>query len=245
MLRKVFLLIFTMLAGFFGQSVGETLKEEEEAEEIVENKYIALTFDDGPHEEHTIRLLDALLERDIKATFFVLGYEAEKHPEIILRMYNEGHSIGNHTINHYDLTIKSREVILYEIEETNRIIYDILGKNPTLFRPPFGNRNDLVIEVAKELNLPLILWSIDPEDWRVRDAEVIRDAILGSVHNGGVILLHDIVESSIDAAIMAIDILIEQGYTFVTIEELFNAGGIELESGGIYHRVRFPKPSDE
>ena len=200
--------------------------------------HIAITFDDGPHPTLTPLLLDALYERGIKATFFLLGMEVDRHPEIVARMYQEGHSIGNHSYRHPRFIDISRQSMINEIESTNRSIKAATGgSTPTLLRPPYGARNNMVLDVAREMDMSVVLWSVDPRDWNHRNAPIVRDIIVSYATDGSVVLLHDIHETSVEAAVMAIDKLLERGYVFVTVEELFALNELTLQAGKEYRSV--------
>jgi peptidoglycan/xylan/chitin deacetylase (PgdA/CDA1 family) len=208
-------------------------------EEINQNiaGHIAITFDDGPHHTLTPILLDALYARNIKATFFLLGFEVDRNPEIVARMYREGHSIGNHSYRHSRFPFIGRQRVIDEIEATNNSIKAATGSVPTLLRPPYGEYNSVVLDVAHQMDMSVVMWSVDPRDWDHRNALIVRDNILNSAADGSVVLLHDIHESSIEAAIMAIDALIERGYVFVTVEELFALNELTLQAGQVYRSV--------
>ena len=209
------------------------------AEKISQNiaGHIAITFDDGPHHTLTPILLDALYARNVNATFFLLGSEVDRNPEIVARMYKEGHSIGNHSYRHPRLPSISRQRIIDEIEATNRSIEAVTGSVPTLLRPPYGEHNSVVLDVARQMDMSVVMWSVDPRDWDHRNALIVRDIILNSAADGSVVLLHDIHETSIEAAIMAIDMLIERGFVFVTVEELFALSELTLQAGEVYRSV--------
>jgi len=199
--------------------------------------HIAITFDDGPHPTLTPLLLDALDERGIQATFFLLGREVDRYPEIAARMYEAGHSIGNHSYRHPRFTTISRQRIVDEIESTNRSIEAATGSLPTLLRPPYGARNNTVLDVARQMDMSVVLWSVDPRDWDHRNAPLVSETILNYAVDGSVVLLHDIHETSIEAAIMAIDALMERGYAFVTVEQLFELSDLTLQAGEVYRSI--------
>ena len=182
-------------------------------------KKVAISFDDGPHLERTKLLLDGLKERGVKATFFLVGNRIEGNEDLILRMYEEGHLIGNHSYSHADLTKLSKEEALWEINETNRIIEEITGEEVEFIRPPCGFWNDTL---ENEVGMTPVLWDVDPKDWCTANAGVVVERVIDGVEDGDIILFHDIYESSVVAALEVIDRLLDQGYVFVTVEELMN-----------------------
>ncbi len=182
-----------------------------------ENKVIALTFDDGPNVLYTERLLDGLAERDVKATFFLLGKCAEAHPEIVRRIAEEGHLIGNHTYSHLKLTTGNEAEFLEEINRTGEIIKEITGLTPAFCRPPFGVWNT---RYEQRLGIIPVLWDVDPRDWCTFDTKTVANRILADCHDSAIILLHDEYETSVEAALLVIDELKQQGYTFVTVDKL-------------------------
>ena len=195
-------------------------------------KIVALTFDDGPLPSTTPRLLDILTEKDCVATFFALGSMARKYPEIIKRAQNEGHEIASHTMYHQNLARISPEDAESDRDEAIDTLRSILGRSPTLTRPPYGIFNDSVIELSES---PLILWSVDPEDWKNRDVGAIVDIIMSQVSDGAIILMHDIYQSSVDAVPTIIDKLRSAGYEFVTISEMAKIRNIIPSSGNSYY----------
>lgn len=178
---------------------------------------IALTFDDGPHKVYTPKLLDGLKERNVRATFFVLGESVEQNPDLIKRMSKEGHLIGSHTYSHVQLTKLSIEEAEEEIHKANQSIYKACSMYPKFVRPPYGSWNK-TLEEKTDMNA--VLWSVDPYDWKVQDKDRIVKEVLENVEDGSIILLHDIYETSVDAALEIVDELKKQGYLFATIEEL-------------------------
>ena len=202
-----------------------------------EGKYIALTFDDGPVPATTIPLLDGLKERGAKATFFVVGCFVEWNEEILLRMAEEGHQIGQHTFSHVALEDQSDWQIRQELGQTDALLQGLLGEGDYWLRPPYG----LIREEQYALSeTPLITWTVDPEDWRLLDAEKITAAVLSSVESGDVILMHDIYESSVEAALMIVDALQAEGYTFVTVRELMELSGVTPAAGELYRSPTKP-----
>lgn len=178
---------------------------------------VALTFDDGPHRAYTELLLDGLKERGIKATFFLIGVNVEGHEEIVERMAEEGHLIGSHTYNHVQLTKLSDEKACEEIETTNAMLEEICGQEIHYIRPPFGSwpeRLDCL------MNMEVVLWSVDPLDWKVQNTDAVVRAVVSKAKDGDIILLHDVYKTSVEAAFQIIDTLTERGYEFVRVDEL-------------------------
>ena len=182
-------------------------------------KRVAISFDDGPHLERTKVLLDGLKERGVRATFFLVGNRIAGNEDLILRMYEEGHMIGNHSYTHADLTKLNKEAALWEINETNTRIENITGKKVEYLRPPCGFWNDTL---EKEVEMTPVFWDVDPMDWCTVNAGVVVERVISDVDDGDIILFHDIYESSVVAALEVIDRLLDQGYVFVTVEELMN-----------------------
>ena len=198
-------------SGFVRVVGGETEWEPEDV------KKIAITFDDGPHPSYTAQLLDGLKERGIHATFFVTGEHAELHPEIIQRMAQEGHLIGNHTYSHIQLTKKNREKFKEELIKTNEILKEITGEEVQYVRPPYGSWDK---SFEKELNMFPVLWTVDPLDWCSKNVNCITEKIVSKTGENDIILIHDYYDTSVTAALKAIDELLEEGYVFVTVEEI-------------------------
>lgn len=195
-------------------------------------KVIALTFDDGPG-PYTDLLLDALLERNARATFFLFGQKVtDETAPLLLRMRDEGHCIGSHTYSHARLTELSNGDISIELERADNVIRAVTGSSPALVRPPFGSYDDRVVNACAR---PVILWSLDTRDWQLHEPASVCHNILASVKDGDVVLLHELEKSSLDGVIAAIDVLMDEGYSFVTVPELFGMRGIELLPGNYYH----------
>lgn len=205
------------------------------AEDNGDYKLLALTFDDGPG-NYTEKLLDAFKERDVKSTFFVVGKSAAKYPELLERMSDEGHQLGNHSYSHAYLTSLSAERITEELEKCSRYLQAAAGEEEAFYiRPTYGAYNSKLKAVA---DAPLITWSVDPKDWEHRNTDTIVKNIMRTVQDGDIILMHDIHKFSVDAAIIVVDKLIEQGYEFVTVSELLRRRGVTPESGSVYTSAR-------
>lgn len=183
----------------------------------VEAPKIALTFDDGPSAAWTPTLLDGLKERGVKATFFLIGENADKNPEIVKRMAEEGHLIGNHTYHHVELTKVSENEARLELADTSAVIVRITGKEPEYMRPPFGAWQR---KLEQEIQMLPVLWTIDPLDWTTENQDEIVNKVVTEAEENDIILLHDCYKSSIEAGLRIVDILQEEGFMFVTVDEL-------------------------
>ncbi len=182
-----------------------------------ERSRVALTFDDGPHPVYTEELLDGLKERGVKATFFVVGENIPGNEELIRRMDEEGHLIGNHTYNHVKISDMSKADACEQIEKTSALIRELTGKDTEFVRPPFGEWNK---ELECSFVMIPVLWDVDPKDWTTRNVSDIVRRVLEDTENGDIILLHDYYRSSVQAALQIVDTLQGQGYEFVTVDEL-------------------------
>lgn len=178
---------------------------------------VALTFDDGPHPYYTEQLLDGLKERGVHVTFFVTGEHVELHPDIIKRMHDEGHLIGNHTYSHIQLTKSNREKFKEELVKTSKVIQEITGDEVIYVRPPYGTWDK---KFEEELNMIPVLWTVDTLDWCSKSASGIVNKIITKVDDNDIILMHDYYDTSVTAALQAIDRLLEEGYEFVTVDEI-------------------------
>lgn len=181
------------------------------------NKKAALTFDDGPDPDYTPKLLDGLKKRNVKATFFLLGKQIEKYPEIVKRMHEEGHMIGTHSYEHVDLSKLSDKKAMEQVNKTNGLIYDITGEYPRYIRPPFGCWK---CNLDCDTNMLEVLWDIDPLDWNTANSDVIAKRVINKIQEYDIILMHDASESSVNATFKIIDGLKEAGYEFVTLDEI-------------------------
>lgn len=197
-------------------------------------KLVALTFDDGPHPDYTGPLLDGLKERGVRATFFLVGTQIQYAPELVPRMAREGHQIGVHTYSHVNVSGLEREEFQLQVEGTRRLIYSLIGERELWLRPPYGILDENAQSWADS---PVILWSVDPEDWKDDKVNRIKEHLASNVRDGDIILMHDIYPSSVEAALAAVDELCRQGFRFVTVAELMEYRGIAPESGQVYKRV--------
>ncbi len=186
-------------------------------------KVIAITFDDGPHGANTPRLLDMLKKRNIKATFYVVGEMVKNSygAPLLRRMVAEGHEIGNHTVTHGTLSRMSDDALRKELQTAHDLILKATGVAPRTMRPPGGAiKNDQKKLMLREFGYPTILWSVDPEDWKRPGSSVVTSRLLNGARPGGILLVHDLHEPTVDAMPSTLDQLLAQGYRFVTITEL-------------------------
>jgi peptidoglycan/xylan/chitin deacetylase (PgdA/CDA1 family) len=192
------------------------------------SKKLALTYDDGPNDPHTLRLLDVLAAHHVRATFFLIGRYVKQRPDIVRQIGAAGHAIGNHTFDHPLLIFKSEAEIRRQMEDCNHAIVDAVGKPPKLFRPPFGGRRPTVFRIARSMGLEPIMWNVTGYDWNAPPAEEIERKVSRRITGGNVILLHDGGHLAMGAdrsqTVDATDRLIAKyeadGYEFVTVPEM-------------------------
>lgn len=184
---------------------------------------LAMTFDDGPHPSLTPKLLDLLKERNIKCTFFVIGQNAARYPDIMRRIVAEGHEIANHTYTHCSLTSRSDAQIRTELQKSEEAIVRITGVRPRLIRPPYGATNKRIEQwIYNDFGYSTILWSVDPQDWRRPGVSVVTSRLVNGAHKGAIMLAHDIHPPTITAMPAMFDQLLAKGYRFVTVSQLMN-----------------------
>jgi peptidoglycan/xylan/chitin deacetylase (PgdA/CDA1 family) len=187
----------------------------------VAGPYIAMTFDDGPHATLTPRLLDLLAKRNIKVTFFVVGQCVQECPDIVKRAAAEGHEIANHSWSHPAFSKMSDAAVRSQIERTQQAVEQAAGVTPTLLRPPYGAITERQKQwINKTLGLHVILWSVDPLDWKYRNAARVSNAIVKETRSGSIVLAHDIHASTVDAMESTLDQLQAKGFKFVTVSQL-------------------------
>ena len=197
-------------------------------------RYVALTFDDGPSGRFTRELLDGLRQRQVQATFLLCGYRLKEYPQEADRICREGHEIGLHGYSHACMGTMCEDALRRELEDTLALLP--AGCRPVFLRPPGGKSSPCVTEVAQEFGLGILRWSVDPKDWAVDDAQKICRTVVGSARDGDVILLHDMSHSSVEAALAIVDALSGQGFTFVTAKELARHKGVTIVPGREYER---------
>jgi peptidoglycan/xylan/chitin deacetylase (PgdA/CDA1 family) len=187
----------------------------------VDGPYIAMTFDDGPQATLTPKLLDLLAAHHIKATFFVIGQNVAEHPQIVARAAREGHEIGNHTWSHPKLGKMSDENVRRELRRTDEIIKSAIGKRPTLMRPPYGSITTRQKHwIHDEFGYQVILWDVDPLDWKRPGPAVVCNRILKETRPGSIVLSHDIHPGTIEAMPATLKQLEAKGFQFVTVSAL-------------------------
>lgn len=206
------------------------------AESISDSKkQIALTFDDGPG-KHTQELLDGLRERDVKVSFFLMGKKIGKYPDLVQQMAADGHLVGTHTYNHINFFKSSMEDIHAELDSTNELIYELTGQYPEFFRPPYGYYLPTQLNRIDQI---AILWSDTPRDWVNIDEDYICDYLVQNAKDGQIILLHDTKDATVPAVLRAIDILMDEGYEFVRVDQLLCRNGDMLAPGLAYRSCQF------
>ncbi|MCL1807180.1 MAG: polysaccharide deacetylase family protein [Oscillospiraceae bacterium] len=194
---------------------------------------VALTFDDGPS-KHTTRILDVLEQTNARATFFTIGNLIETRRDTVFRAFDLGCEIVGHSWDHSDMTKLSEEALREQLIRTNEAVEAVTGIAPVMYRPPYGAVNDRVKRVSADLGFAIINWSVDPWDWKVRDADSVYNAIMKNVKDRAIILSHDLYGTTADAMERVIPELIAQGYQLVTVSELLSFTYDELEPGKVY-----------
>jgi peptidoglycan/xylan/chitin deacetylase (PgdA/CDA1 family) len=206
-----------------GQWYGQTF-----AGGIRGSKQIALTYDDGPNDPHTLKLLDVLAKHSVRATFFMIGRYVRQRPDIARAVAQAGHVIGNHTFTHPLLIFESAARTRTQLVDCRQALQDAIGEHSNLFRPPFGGRRPATLRIARELGLQTVMWNVTGYDWNAPPAAVIEKKVMRQMRGGDVILLHDGGHRALGAdraqTVIATDNLIrryrDQRYEFVTVEEM-------------------------
>lgn len=194
----------------------------------VDGPYIAMTFDDGPSATLTPKLLDLLAAHHIKATFFVIGENVAEHPDIVARAAREGHEIANHSWSHPNLAKMSDEGVRRQLWQTDEAIKSATGTRPTLLRPPYGSITEREKRwIHDEFGYQIVLWDVDPYDWKRPGPAVVRNRILQETRPGSIVLSHDIHPGTIEAMPSTFDALQAKGFKFVTVSELIRAAAVE------------------
>jgi len=194
----------------------------------VDGPYIAMTFDDGPSATLTPKLLDLLAAHHIKATFFVIGENVAEHPDIVARAAREGHEIANHSWSHPNLAKMSDDGVRRQLWQTDAAIKSAAGTRPTLLRPPYGSITEREKRwIHDEFGYQIVLWDVDPYDWKRPGPAVVRNRILQETRPGSIVLSHDIHPGTIEAMPSTFDALEAKGFKFVTVSELIRAAVIQ------------------
>lgn len=204
------------------------------AARAAEEKYAALTFDDGPSGRFTRALLEGLRERDVPATFFLCGYRMEQYPDIVKTIWEDGHEIGLHGYSHNCMGTMCRAQIDRELMDCRMLLPE--GCEAGLLRPPGGKQSAVLRRAAEEAGLSLVFWDVDPRDWATHRAEQVEEAVIRKVSDGDLILLHDMSDSSVEAALAIVDALKREGYTFLTVSQLAALRETPLLPGDSYSR---------
>jgi len=205
-----------------------------------EKKYVALTFDDGPSGKYTRALLDGLYDRGAHATFLLCGYRMKDQQELTQRIFSEGHEIGYHGYSHDSMKTMSRRQIAQEILDSQGLLPE--DCDPVFLRPPGGFVTDGIRQVAEARQLAILSWSVDPKDWATNDKIAIEKAVLKNIQDGDIVLLHDMTDSSVQAALDIVDALMKQDYRIVSVAELVQIRRVKIKPGQVY--TSFPKKEE-
>jgi peptidoglycan/xylan/chitin deacetylase (PgdA/CDA1 family) len=205
------------------------------------SRHLALTYDDGPNDPHTLHLLDVLARHSVHATFFLIGRYVQQRPEIVRQILRTGHVIGNHTDTHPLLTLKNPTEIRHQLSRCSAALQDATGQSPSLFRPPFGGRRPAVLRIARELALDPIMWNVTGYDWNAPPASVIEQKVAKQIRGGDVILLHDGSHKQFGAdrsqTVIATDHLLTryqaEGFDFVTVPQMIAESAIRRQPSPI------------
>jgi peptidoglycan-N-acetylglucosamine deacetylase len=201
------------------------------------SRQLALTYDDGPNDPHTLRLLEVLAKHSVQATFFLIGQYVQQRPDLAREIVQAGHIVGNHTFTHPLLTFKSESEIKRQISQCRSALNEAIGEHSNLFRPPFGGRRPAVLRIARELDLQPVMWNVTGYDWNAPPAALIERKVAKQIRGGDVILLHDGGHKQLGAdrsqTVIATDRLLtrykSEGYKFVTIPQMMAESAIAPE----------------
>ena len=197
-----------------------------------ETKYVALTFDGGPSGKYTRKLLDGLYDRGFQASVLLCGYRMKDYPGLTKRIWEEGHEIGYHGFTHKNMQQMSRREIAKELEDSQALLPE--GCGPVFLRAPGGCCSDAVLQVAQVRNLGILNCSVDTRDWATHDTASIERFVLKNVKDGDIVLLHDMSDSSVKAALDIVDVLLDKDYEIVTVSRLVRIRGVKLKAGQVY-----------
>lgn len=194
-----------------------------------QQKLVALTFDDGPNAATTSQALDILAKYHVKGTFFMLGKNVAGNEQLVKRVHDEGHEIGNHSWSHPQLPTLALEQAKKQIEDTQAALRAVIGESPKMMRPPYGAINDTI---RNAVDMSFIMWNVDSLDWKNRNTASIMEQVKKQTCPGSIILMHDIHQTTINALPSVIEYLQKNGYTLVTVSELLNH---RLEGHRLYY----------
>jgi len=205
------------------------------------SKQIALTYDDGPNDPHTLRLLDVLAKHDVRATFFLIGRYVQRRPDLVRDLVKAGHVVGNHTFTHPHLVVSAAVETRNQLEECQRAVEEVTGATPRLFRPPFGGRRPVTLRIARSLGLEPILWNVTSWDWETPPAEKIVQTCVRQMRGGDVILMHDGGHRAFGAdrsqSVLATNMLIErykaEGYEFLTVPQMMGTEALSPQPSAL------------
>jgi polysaccharide deacetylase family sporulation protein PdaB len=198
-----------------------------------EEKKIAISFDAAWGAEYTTTIMDILEERNIKTTFFLVGFWIDKYPERVKEIALRGHEIGNHSTTHPEMSKLSKTQIITEIETTQKKIEDLAGDRAVrLFRPPFGDYNDLLIQTCREMDFAVIQWDVDSLDWKELGVQPMVDRVIKNVRNGSIVLFHNNAKYITEALPLILDHLLTEGYSIVPVSELIIKNNYRLDHTG-------------
>lgn len=198
-------------------------------------KTIAFTFDDGPNKTTTIKIFNSLNENKASATFFMLGNRLENNQDLVTEILNSTSEVGTHSYSHKYLTKLRAKKRAFNINEPTRIMTELFNTTPVYFRPPYGNLND---KIKSEINMPIILWNVDPEDWKSKDAKTVVNNVLSTVKDGDIVLMHDIFSSTAEAVETLLPELYVRGYQVVSVSKLAALKGVTLEASKAYRHIK-------
>lgn len=196
---------------------------------------VALTFDDGPYPRISNEIMRVFMENDSRCTFFIACSRLYSYWETMVLMDTNGFEVGNHTINHKQLTKLTADEIVSEIKGANDMINSYGVEGTKLVRPPYGDRNETVCANA---GAPLIVWSVDSRDWESLDKDKVIAEVIGKVKDGDIVLMHELYDSTLEAVKYIVPELVSEGFQLLTVSEMFEAKGIELEAGKVYSCAR-------
>lgn len=219
----------------FAYQLDDKYQNEDGYKYTPEKKTIALTFDDGPSGEFTKEIVDTLIENKAKATFFMVGGRMAENSNIVKYVHDNGMEIGSHTYNHVDATKITIEELKENLRKTNDAYKSIIGEDIKLFRPPYGLKNNKIIN---QINYPFIIWNVDPMDWKNKDSNKIVNHILNNACDGCIVLIHDIHKTTKDAVKILLPELYAKGYQIVDVSTLANLKGKTLENHKVYGYIK-------